>query len=342
VFSAGTAFDQLHVYSAGPAGDARRATLTAGPVSAAGNANDGASGPWLAVSDDGAWCAWRTTIAASNECMVARADVAPLPAQQLSSTANFTDTLDEVALFAFRGPSRLLFAVGEQNPGAPPGKVDLFAANLAPSQAPQFQNLTLTSGQTVVPFTAIPSLTPARVALLPDQSGIVIHDDAGQIDDIYVWRDGQPGLQLVMTGIKDLNELEFGGQGAVFVVRKDNNLREMYRTDSTFLGAPTLVASSTNGATFEHALARADGWTAFMENGLAGARLERVQSTSGTLDVLPGGSALFGPALGWSAGGSLVFTRIQNGVFAHVAWQIGARPVRFLSAGASGQILPSF
>jgi hypothetical protein len=235
-----------------------------------------------------------------------------------------------------------LFAVGEQNPGGPPGKVDLFAADLAAGPTPQVQNLTLTSGQTIVPFTAIPNLEPAYAAWLPDRSGIVIHDDAGQQGEVYVWRDGQPGLRLVLAPIKEFNELEFGGQNSLFAVRRDNGVRELYRTNSTFTVAPILVHSSTNGTTYEALSARPDGTFALLERGLVGERLERLDGVSGTVDFLAGGPALFGPALGWSASGRLLCTRIRNGVYSHVSWTGTQLPVRLSSNGSSGQILPAY
>ncbi|MDZ4774158.1 MAG: hypothetical protein SGI72_13595 [Planctomycetota bacterium] len=339
VFTAGTAFDALHVYSAGASGDARRATVTPGVVGPAGSAADGASGPWLAVSDDGVWCAWRTSIGVTHECMVSRAVGVPTPALQLSADANFLDTLDEVALFAFRGPSRLLFAVGEQNPGGPPGKLDLFAADLAPASAPQISNLTQTSGQATAPFTVAPVLKPGRAVFLPDRSGIVIHDDAGQQGQIYVWRDGQPGLQLVLAPLKDLLDIDFGGPGAVFAVRRDNGVHSLYRTDSAFNSAPILVASSTNGTTYSGLRARSDGWTAFVEKTAVGETLKRVDSLSGAIQTLSGGPALFGAAIGWSGSGRLLATRIQNGVSSHIAWTSPLAPVRLFSNGGVGQVL---
>ncbi|MBL8859950.1 MAG: hypothetical protein JNL28_15690 [Planctomycetes bacterium] len=346
VFAAGTSAQMQHVYSAGASGDARRATQTAGPVMRAGTALDGHGGPWLAVSDDGVWCAWRTTGSSAtgqvtHECMVARAQNVPAPAEQLSSDARFLDTLDEVALFAFRGPARLLFGVGEQNPGGLPGKLDLFSVDLQAGAVPQFQNLTLTSGDATVPFTAVPTLKPSRAVLLPDGSGIVLHDDSGSSGDMSVWRDGVPGLQTVLGQVKDLDTLDIRGPGALFAVRRDGGARELYRGSSTFLGAPTLVTSTSSLTWFERPVARGDGWTGYIERDLNGERLARIDTASGALDALLGGPALFGPAIGWSANGSLLFTRIQGSYHAHIAWPLAARPVRLLSNGSAGQILPA-
>lgn len=341
VFTAGTSPSQLNVYSASGSGVARRATTSAGVVSPMGSATDGTSGPWLAVSDDGLWCAWRTTIGVANECMVARAELTPSPAEQLSSDARFLDTLDEVALFAFRGPGRLQFAVGEQNPGGFPGKMDLFSADLSTGAAPQISNLTQTSGQTVAPFTVPPDLEPSTLVMLPDQSGILIHDDGGQAGDLFLWREGQPGLSVVLPSVKSFDSIDFGGPGASLGVRRGNNTREFHRATSALTGL-ALVASSATGASFEHPLARGDGWTAFIESTAVSGRLDRIDTLGGAGDSLLGGPAQFGGAMGWSSSGSLVFTRIQNGTHVHVAWPIAARPVRMLTTGVVGQVLPSY
>jgi hypothetical protein len=342
-YTAGDGPQALHVYALGRTGDARRASDgPPQPLSPAGSALHGGDGPWLAVSDDGTWCAWRTETTITRECWVGRtaAPAGEMP-EHLSSDARFNDTLDEVGLFAFDGPQKLLFAVGErsdENIGIE--KLDLFAAVVQPGGTPTIQNQSLTSGQATLPFTAIPTIEPSRMVRLPAGDGFLVHDDGGSSGPIYAIRDGQPGVDIVMNQVKDLDLVDVAGKHLLMYVRRESGARQLHRAHQSLLAPPVLIAATSGLATVDRTAPRRDGWMGYVVSDISGSWLDRTQLANGTTEHAPSTPAAFGPAVSWTAGGRMLYTRIVAGTWTHHAWPVGSTPIQLAAPPTSGQILP--
>lgn len=347
-FTAGSSASSLDVFTVGASGPARRATDAPAAISGAGSAPQAVDGPWLAVSDDGQWAAWRLevpptgTTNGSDECCVNRVASPTLaPAEQLSSNARFTDTLDEVALFAFNGPNRLTFAVGERGAaGGPIEKIDVFSATLAPAQTPAIANLSLSSGDATEPFLAIPTLNPTRTALLPDGSATLIHSDEGSLGTLYLVSEGTGGAQVVRNNVRNLLTLDFAGPHALLSVRASGNTRELLRLSPAVSPLATLIATGGSAFSLDLTVPRRDGWMAYvLQNG--GQSLLRTNLATG---FTPSGTGIPGPIeaiVGWSATGRTLFTSNGGGNWVHSAWALNGTLTTVATTATESRILPA-
>jgi hypothetical protein len=261
--------------------------------------------------------------------------------EELSSDARFTDTLDEVGLFAFDGPGKLLFAVGERsddNIGIE--KLDVFASTVQPGAAPSIQNQSLTSGQTSVPFTAIPTIEPSRMVRLPAGEGFLVHDDAGSSGPIYAIRDGQPGVDVVMNDVKDLLVLDAAGHHLLMYVRRGSGARQLHRAHQDLIAPPALIATTSGLASVDRTAPRRDGWIGYVVSDITGSWLDRTLLSNGITQHAAATPAAFGPAVSWSLQGRMLYTRIVAGTWTHHAWPVSSTPIQLAAPPTSGQILP--
>ncbi|MFN0006922.1 MAG: hypothetical protein ACKVXR_03365 [Planctomycetota bacterium] len=350
--TAGSSDTALHVYAVGSTGAARRASATPQTVQSIGTLPEEASGPNLAISDDGALCAWRvlepTPVGATRECFVGRTQ--PLPGEmpeRLSSDQNFLDTLDEVGLFHFRPTGKLLIAVGERATPPETGveKADLFEVTLPTGGPASFLNLTMSSGDATVPFDAAPpTLKIQRATLLPDESAVVLFDDAGSAGNLLAVRPGQSGSQTILSGVKSLDLLEIVTRKILFAVHRDGGAEpeELYRVSTSLGSPPTLIASVPDGSQFVRPAARRDGWISYVTLDSSGERLGRVQLLSGSMQSFPGSPTAFGPSFGYSGLGSLVFSiGPPPSPAAFATWPLnGSSSVMLQAPSAPGFVLP--
>lgn len=349
--TAGSAADALHVYAFDALGAARRATTAPGPLSGAGYEPVAQDGPYLAVADDGSQCAWRTE-GAAREAFAARTQ--PLAGEQphhLSSDQNFPDTLDEVGTLVFKptptGP-KLQIAVGEQ---AAPGanaieKVDFFEVTLSAGAAPTFTNLSLSSGDATLPFTdALPQIDPSRMTLLPDGSGLIVHDDQGSAGSVYFVPTSQSGATTLLAGVKSLDLLEVAGRHLLLGIEKgvEPKPSELWRLNWATLSPAQLVASRPEGTQFTRVATRRDGWAAFVSVAPfgGGERLERAHLGTGLLEAYAPTPSAYGPAISFTALGQIAFGETPGGgpaVFA--TWPFAGAGTVLQSTATQGQILP--
>jgi len=126
---AGDAFDSAYTFAFDLAGDALQVSTQPAWLSGAGFLPEASHGPYLAISDDGSQCAWRTE-GATREAFVARVPAAqPAVEEQVTADANYMDTLDEIGQFFFgRLSTRLSIAVGELSLNGPATTLALMEA----------------------------------------------------------------------------------------------------------------------------------------------------------------------------------------------------------------------
>lgn len=351
--TAGSSAAALHVYAVGSSGTARRASAIPQVVTSSGTLPDEPSGPHLAISDDGGLCAWRTEEAiptgTTRECLLGRTQ--PLPGQlpeRISSDQYFLDTLDEVGLFHFRPTGELLLGVGERATLPETGleKTDLFQVTLPTGGGPpSFVNLTLSSGDSTVPFDAAPpTIKPQRVTLLPDESTIVLFDDAGSAGDLLAVLPGQSGAVTILPNVKALDLLEIVGRKILFAVHQGGGAEpeELFRVPTSLGSPPTLIDSRPSGTLYVRPTSRRDGWVSYLSVDLAGEILARVQLLTGLAQSYPAPPAVYGPTLGHSLLGSLVFSADSPGSGpTFMTWPYDGSPSVVLQAPPGpGFILP--
>ncbi len=339
-FHAGASATQLDAWTATNSGPARRASTAPGLNTDAGFLPEAVDGPYLAVSDDGDWCAWRGNFGIANDCIVARAAAPAGEAQEiLTASTNFTDTLDEVAVFFFRGPTQLLFGVGEKGVPLAAGieGVDLFRATLSPGTPPAIANVTGTSGDFTQPFLSIPTLKPTRWTLSPDRRSLLMHDDSGSHGDVLVIDTATGAVTTVIADVKSFDWVELAGVRFAFGVQRGSGEKrhELYSMASDLSGAPALSYWSSELEPTRATTARSDGVVAWLRTTLAGDVLQRVQVPLANVETW-GPAAAFPGGQGWTSGGSLTF----ESAGAVWLWPVGGgTPTSFVPA-SSFQVLP--
>lgn len=343
-FQAGDGPTALHAWTAPANGSARRASTTPGAHSGAGFAPQAVDGPYLAVGDDAAWCAWRDeTISPSfepvHDCVVARvaAPVGEAP-EVLTSDARFLDTLDEVAVFFFRGPDEVVFAVGERGTPQEPGieGLDLFRTRLAAGSPPSIENVSGTSGDFSEPFLSVPQLKPSRWVLSPDRGALLLHDDSGSAGDLVVVDVATGSTTTVLSQVRSFDWIEPCGTRFAFGIEVDGDPRrnEVHSIRTDLSGATTRSFVADEDEPTRGVCARADGLVAWLRTTTAGPVLQRVRVPGGAVETwgIPGG---FAPGQGFTAGGAHAFA--QGGALR--AWPEGARALAWPFSGPF-QVLP--
>lgn len=339
--TAGSGPASLHAYAFGPAGPARRVTRDVAPLSGAGFLPEALHGPFLAVSDDGEYGAWRrlpVVAGGAHELFVRSASAAPAaPAAHVTSDAVIIDTLDEVGVLTMAQPGTLVVAVGEV--GGPEdggmGSVDLFQVDLATGA---MQNLTGTSGDLTVPFEAKGQLTLLDRRTLLNGAGELVFDDPGSGEARLLHVPPGGGLQVLEQGLKDIRFVERVGARLVCAMRRaagDN--WEVLEFAQDLSGPPTVVADLGTAEPMGWS-AGPGGWFAFTAGGL----LHRFQSGGGQLETFPAAVQTFGPLVGWTASGTLVCSLSRGAVTGFAAWPTGGGAPRRLRAVVSeGTLLPA-
>ena len=347
--TAGSAADALHVYAFDAGMVARRATTAPGVISGIGSEPESQDGPHLAVSDDGALCAWRTEDGVSREAFSARTQpAAGEQPEHLTRDELFLETLDEVGGFIFRPARRLLIAVGEQEIVGQDqlGRTDFFEVTHHDGAAPTFENLSLSSGDATAPFFGIPQVEPRGKTLLPDESGFLFHNEQGNNNPVHLVRFGQTGASVLLPAVHDLDLVDLAGRHMLFSIESGlgNEPQELYRWSWAAGGAPALVASGPSETQYVRTAPRRDGWVAFVTRAPFGAGewLDRVHLPSGAADELEPAASFFGPAVGVTALGSYAYSRGAVGAPATFAtWPLdGSAPVVLAAPATPGQILP--
>ncbi len=304
----------------GATGPARRASTTPSVFAGAGFLPETPSGPYLAVSDDGTQALWRATVTTplktTGEALLGRVAQAVAP-QLLSGDANILDTLDEVGLFGFRVGGVALYAVGERafgHAGVTLDKADLFLATTT-STGTQLTNLSATSGDTTVPFTALPQWDLQELHMLPDGSGWLIEQDGVTPSIEHLSTTGV--RTTLVSGVRRVQQMNQIGSHMLVVVQKQGPQRPVDLHCLTFGAAPAsqMLQSSSEDTIYSNLSNRQDGWASWST---AGANLptmvQRLQlggvSPLSNLDL---GNQSVRSGLDWTSAGSTVYST-GNGV----------------------------
>lgn len=330
-----------HVYVLGQSGDARRASEAPALISPAGFSPQFGHGPFLAVSDDGSRAAWSTQSVLSRECYLNRVAAAVPLAEQVSSDAHVLDTLDEVGLFSFRPTGELLVAIGGVAPGAPGiEKIDLFSAELPPAAPLDMRNVTLSSGDSTLPFYGVPSLDPEAMVRLPNRDQLLFHVRESSDGRLLLVDANNVGTVELLPFVKSLDLLERVEAHYLIGIRRSDGAKpeQLYRWNGTS-AAPLLVVSHPDGTLYERAATRRTGEAAYVIKFVGGGEVvERVDLATGARESFSPTAAQYGPALAWTELGAVALTRVNGAASDHVVWPATGTPV-VLAAG-SGRILP--
>lgn len=352
--TAGTAPDDVHVYVLDALGSVRRATTAPGRISGAGYLPGATDGPHLAVDDQGLRCAWRADVPLpgggfTREAFLARTQpIAGEEPEQLTSDANFLDTLDEVGVMLFRITGELVLAIGEQGAGAI-GRADLFAVSLpAGGGASGYTNLSLSSGDGTLPFTGgVPEIEMHAPRLLPDASAMVVLNESGNDGPLYLVPlapGASAGALVLLPDVKSLDLIEVAGRHLMLSVGRgqDPKPQDLFRWSPASGLAPVLVVSAPENTQFTRSAPRRDGWVGFVTVGpTLGQWLDRVQLSNGTVQELEPAPSAFGPALGVTAQGSIAFSRgAASAPATFWVWPHQGVPVQLSAPSVPGHVLP--
>lgn len=301
----------------------------AGELSGAGYLPGARNGPWLAVSNDGHMCAWRTGDASALNRDLYLAIGSPSEggaAQQITRDDLFDPTLDEVGLFQFRLGGSLFFAAGDPGgdgqalmrrmdlfratPGAQLGDVDLF-------------NLSQTSGDATPPFVHYGYLDPDRVIWVPDSQSFVLYAsdyDGGSL--MHVESD-HGGTDEVMEEIAALDLIELVGGDILMATRarEDPDERGLLRMSTTLSGDPELVLPIAALAHVVHPTVGPDGALAFVVREGTDESLWRLLPGSGEVVLMTDRPLTYGPTLGFTSGGCLAMSaEVPGGATVFMCW----------------------
>jgi hypothetical protein len=264
---AGSAPTATRVFTFGAQGVALAAHPQELNIGGAGFAQQTWFGPYFALSDDGSHVAFTEETPLSREIFLARSNLGQ-PGAELSSDANYLDTLDEIGLVRFvPGGDRLLYAVGTKaapeigQPGLGFERVDFYTAELpAGSNIPVFQNLSLSSGDAVAPFTTPSLLDPdTGVYLLPGGQELIFQDT--KTDRLLrVAASGTAAINLA-SEIKSLDGAEWTGSRLALSLRVEpqQGLRRQQLASAAATGPLLIHADLPDGTEFKRLTAAPNG-----------------------------------------------------------------------------------
>lgn len=239
--SAGDDVSSQHAYVFGALGPAVRATEVPVHISPAGFEPDWHHGPYMAVSDDGRLCAWRTEGIVSREAHLTRVQATPQPAAQVSADAYFLDTLDEVGQMGFYRGDELHLAVGSIDLVEKTIEdYDSFAIGLDAQDQPVFTNRSLSSGDPTAPFTAKGILSPEVMHRMPDGS-LLIYDE--KQDRLMALRDGDAAAVMLLASVKEIQLVEAVGGELLLGMRRSFGSKpgELHRVPIDLSSSPTQI-----------------------------------------------------------------------------------------------------
>ncbi len=341
VFVAGSSMLSADVFVVDANGSVARATQTPAAISPAGYLPEQLDGPYLSVSDDGSQCAWRTE-GLTREAFLARVPwQVAAPEVQLTSNANFTDTIDEVGQFAFRPNTGLVFSAGERAaPAGGIGKLDVFSAVLPPGTgAPTLQNLSQSSGLVAPPFLLPGAIRPEGAVDVPGGQGRMLLDRA---TDRLVWLAPQGGPPAtVLLGVKGFTGVERSAARWILIVQRTSQGQphEVVAWDASSPLAPQVLYSSSSADSIDELSVRGDR-CAFVERNAPFEDLRACDLITGNVQLFSTRNFLYGPALAIASNGELTANLgAPLGAAVFVRWQMGALPQRLGPTSGPGFVL---
>jgi hypothetical protein len=330
---AGTDPTASHPFVLRASGPALRLDDTPRHLSPAGFLPRDVDGPYLALSADGSVCVWRTEGALARDAWTASVAPVPSPPQTVTADPQFVDTLDEVGLagaFAIASQRAIVLAVGERaDPlfGGVEGLDFYLVKTPAGGGAPVITNITLTSGDTVQPFTK-GAIDPTRGAYrIPGEPRLIVRDDAGSGGRVSVVDLAAATVTPIVLGAEEVRSIERHGSRYLMTVERDLAgplTHDLVIADVATLSSTTLASIAATNGDFDRLTVRADGWAG------VGVRIgldefaARVHVPTGFGElIVPFGFDL-GPTLAWTAGGRLALTgALPGGPSIPIGWGLG-------------------
>ncbi|MBK7643612.1 MAG: hypothetical protein IPJ19_11305 [Planctomycetes bacterium] len=201
----------------GQMGDALCMSTNGDFLSGAGFLPEAPNGPWLAVSDDGAQCAWRVGDAHSSgyshELFMARRNAGAAPTVlHLTQDAIFEPYIDEIGLAFYRPSGQLCFMAGDHGTNnALVSRADLFSATLDAAGAPMTVNLSQTSGDPAPPFLNYGTLELFRLRARPSSGRALIYSRDSIGRRLLSVDFATYGVQVVQTGVESVGRIDTSG-----------------------------------------------------------------------------------------------------------------------------------
>lgn len=350
---AGQSEDQAHVWAIQKNHAPIRVSVMPNRYAGAGFLPKERSGPFMAISDDGMRCAWMTETDVSRELHMARGPSSgSLYSEQLTRPLYFDDTLDEIGQTTFFQPDRLTFMAGARDyVHTGMNQADVFAARMpSTSGVIEVENLSKSSGETAPPFVEYGTIEPDLVLWSDTDEQFVIYDDDHNAAIFKVDPNAEDGQAvLLLDEILKLDTLVITRQGVLFDVRRTaevGGLREMYRIDDLDMpDAPELVSAVPVETEFLRPAVRRDGWVTFVavDESLQQELLSKVNVSNGAFETFAQTSQSYGPALGYTHLGSVLFSLETPGATSYMLWPFGSTQAVALQASPNtGFVLPPF
>jgi len=342
---AGTDAAHAHVFTVGATGPSVCVNDVPAPIADPGYGT--LNGPTLALSPDGRRAAWKTMIQTPNlttgECFSRKVPVQATPPElQITATQNFTDTLNDTGVIAFFDPNSVVLIVGEFNGVLGMEKADIFRATFQ-AGAPQFTNLTNTSGDTTVPFLSKGDINTADgIYQIPGGAGSVyfVSGSSGQ-GELRRLNTAAATSELIRSGVAAVDFVERAGANFVLGIEHDQPAqRELLRMPFDLSQPETSLGLMDLTQTFVAHNGAANGLLAFAHN-LGGAqRLVQTQLANGTSHVL-GGPVVVGPVLGFDGSGAVLASIQDTQRVYFVGWSLSGNVGTYGTGPLGSIVLPA-
>lgn len=352
-FVAGDAPGSAHVWVAAPAGAARRVTTNPGPLSGAGFLPEHPAGPTLALSPDGAMCAWREE-GVSHESFVKLVQAPNQVGLQITADERFTDTLDDTGVLAFIGLSTLILVVGEQDQ-AGSGEIeggDFYQAELGGharstgggGSTAALSNLSGTSGDLQVPFLSQGELdTDTGFLRIPGTTAILVPlEGSSGTGSLHRFDWALQSFDTLLTDVREVQLVQSAGSHLLLGMRRNfaDDRRDLVSLAGAPGSVPVILASLPDDTEFGRCASRADGTVALVAEVGVDEFSGRVHLPSGAGALLSNQPRTYGPAQGFAPDGSMVTTIVlPGGSSLFVVWRpAGAKAL--LTQPVTGYLLP--
>lgn len=344
---AGDGPDAARVATFRALGSATFATMPPAALDGAGFLPEAIDGPWLALSDDGAWVGYRTREpkpagGLSREVWLAPAGAAG-SSTHVTADANFVDTIDEVGLLRFVPGAGLMFGAGEPNDGFPVGldQIDLYLAPTA-GGPDAIVNLTQSSGDLSPPFTSASLSTEDGVYAIPGTDLVVLHDSESGGGSLLGVDVGAAQVLTLLPTVKELGPVAWTGAHLVASIRRDTDpkRRELVAVDPS--SGAQILAVFPEDTVLEGLSAGPTGAVGLVITLGASEWLGRVDPLSGAGALLTPLPADWVPTLAWTPAGALRATLAPTFLPGlHVQWSPSGGVGAALSPPVAGVVLPA-
>jgi len=340
-FLAGAGPDRALVFVCQSSGTARQVSDQPRFIPGAGFLPEEDSGPFLALSTDGSWAAWRAG-GTSGECFARETGLGPRPPEQhLTGPAHFDNTLNDTGVIAFFDPDSVVLVAG-RDASAGITRSDLYRLDLSTS-GPTVRNLTGTSGIFQPPYDYGQIETRDGLFQVPDPAGaFLVHDDSGSGRLLWV---GLNGSSTLLSGVKSLDSVTVAGTHVVVEATRPPGFQDPLRDSLSLVqippgGSAPIIVPLPDGCHLTGIVgSRPRSLYAGVLEFQGGGRLGRVPIPS------PSGFAIaptlhsFGPTVGISLDGSVLATVQRGSEWTAFAWSdLGVQLLR--TSRVAGFLLP--